>query len=191
MDFVDFVDFVRWILFHWPLAIISRQSPDAKMHIFRQTQMLSRTACDHIQTMHPEQNYINDWLICLPASGSSMCPTFSGNHAQAACTVVAWLSHDYTDHPVSNLTKTVQKEKIYFSQWCNTVCPTLTSGWRKKPPKHGAWESSLELITLVLKLIKSLHCVTFIFASSVNFSRNNAIYNINESAKYILSGFQL
>ena len=30
-----------------------------------------------------------------------------------------------------------------------------------------------------------------IFASGVNFSRNNAIYNINESAKYILSGFHL
>ena len=30
-----------------------------------------------------------------------------------------------------------------------------------------------------------------IFASSVNFSRNNAIYNVNESTKYILSWFYL
>ena len=30
-----------------------------------------------------------------------------------------------------------------------------------------------------------------IFASGVNFSKNNAIYNINESAKYILSWFYI
>ena len=30
-----------------------------------------------------------------------------------------------------------------------------------------------------------------IFASGVNFSGNNVIYNINESAKYIFSGFHL
>ena len=86
---------------------------------------------------------------------------------RAACTVVAWLSHDYTDHPVSHWTNTVPKEKLYFFTMMQHRLSHVDIPVGKKTPKHGAWESSLEMITLVLKLIKSPPCVTFILCDAV------------------------
>ena len=65
---------------------------------------------------------------------------------RAACTVVAWLSHDYTDHPVSHWTNTVPKEKIYFFTMMQHRLSHVDIPVGEKTlqnAKHGTWESKM------------------------------------------------